>query len=283
MAIILSYIFFFVISGVGPIWRRYLANKTNPESLGQIDFAFKVMVVTVIFGLFIPIFSPFYINGNYLHLFLLALVSGVCGALYFISSYIAQKHVEAGLTTLIINIYTPVTIVLASIFLHEKLTAIQVVGTVILLFAMFLISKKHRIKTFHFDKYFLLMVAAGIFLGFVLVAERTLQKTTGFAAGTIFSWISQASFLGLAVLVTKSKHVYSKKQIAISGVISAVSSLAYVILVTVVGNLSVVSAVTTFKIVIIFILAAVFLKEREDLPRKILGSIIAVIGLLLMK
>ena len=127
------------------------------------------------------------------------------------------------------------------------------------------------------------MILSGVLLGFLLVAERTLQKTTGFSAGTIFSWVAQASFLGLAVLVTKSKHEYSKKEIAISGAVSAIGSLSYVILVTVVGNLSIVSAITTFKVVIIFLAAALILKEREDLPRKILGSIVAVIGLLLMK
>jgi hypothetical protein len=45
--------------------------------------------------------------------------------------------------------------------------------------------------------------------------------------------------------------------------------------------LSVVSAVTTFKIVVIFAVAAVFLNEREDMARKVAGSIIAVAGLLL--
>ncbi|NTW14699.1 MAG: hypothetical protein HGA31_06790, partial [Candidatus Moranbacteria bacterium] len=50
-----------------------------------------------------------------------------------------------------------------------------------------------------------------------------------------------------------------------------------------VGNLSLVSAVTTFKVVIIFVFAAIFLKEREDLTRKIIGSLVSVAGLLMMK
>jgi uncharacterized membrane protein len=43
-----------------------------------------------------------------------------------------------------------------------------------------------------------------------------------------------------------------------------------------------VSSITTFKVVIVSVAAALFLNEKEDLPRKIIGSIIAVIGLLLM-
>ncbi len=283
MTIFLSYIFFFIASAVGPLWRRYLMKKTNPDSLGQIHLAFNVILITAIVGSFLPFFKPFYISGDPLFLFSLALVSGLCGMGYFILSFMAQKHVEAGVTTLVLNIYTPVTIILATFFLHEALTGIQIIGTVLLLLAMVIVSKKHRVGRFRFDKYFLMMLASGVLLGFVLVAERALQKTTGFTAGTLFSWWSQVAFLGLAVLVTGSRHQYSRKNMLTTGAVSAVASLSYVILVTVVGNLSFVASVTTFKVVIIFIAAAIFLKEREDLPRKIIGSIIALAGLLLMK
>ena len=256
--------------------------KTNPDSLGQINLGFKVMLITAIIGSFIPFFSPFYIHGSHWYLLLLSLISGVSGMGYFILAYTAQKHIEAGITTLVVNIYTPITIILATIFLHEKLTFIQIAGTVLLLLALVIVSKKHQIGKFRFDKYFLMMLASGVCLGFVLVAERALQKTTGFAAGTFFSWWAEALFLGLAVLLTRSRHQYSKKNVLITGITSAVGSLSYVILVTVVGNLSIVSSITTFKVVIMFIAGSLILHEKEDLPRKIIGSIVALAGLLLM-
>jgi uncharacterized membrane protein len=99
----------------------------------------------------------------------------------------------------------------------------------------------------------------------------------------MLSWWSQFAFIGMATLVTKSKHSYTKKDVVITGILRFLQGVSFVTLVYVVGNLSFVSAVTTFKVVIVFIAAAVFLGEREDMPRKIMGSIIAVIGLLLMK
>ena len=148
---------------------------------------------------------------------------------------------------------------------------------------MFVVSKKHRIGTFKFDKYFMLMALSGVLLGICLTAERALLKTTGFSAGTMLSWWAQCLFLGIATFVTKNKNEYSKKDISITGVLRFFQSLSWVILLFVVGNLSLVSSITTFKIVVVFIAAALFLKEREDLPRKILGSLIALAGLLLMK
>ena len=99
----------------------------------------------------------------------------------------------------------------------------------------------------------------------------------------MLSWWSQCLFLGIAVLVSKSKNKYSNKDITITGILRFFQALSWVVLINVVGNLSIVSAVTTFKIVIIFIAGALILNEREDFKRKLLGSIIALVGLLLMK
>lgn len=283
MTILLSYIFYFLAASASPLQRRWLAKTKDAESRSQIDFAFKVTLITVGLSLFIPLFSPFKLSGNPPYLFFLALVCGVGGAGFFITSYIAQKHVEAGISTLVRNIYTPITIVLATVLLQEGLTPPQIVGTILLLIAMVVVSKKHKIGRFHFDKYFMLMVLGGVMLGFVLTAEKALIKTTGFTAATMLSWWSQCAALGIAAYVTKSKNTYSKKDIAITGILRFLQSLSWIILLFVVGNLSVVSAVTTFQVVVVFIAAALFLREREDMPRKIIGSIIAVAGLLLMK
>jgi drug/metabolite transporter (DMT)-like permease len=181
------------------------------------------------------------------------------------------------------NIYTPVTIIIATFFLGESLTPKQVIGTVLFLASIVLISKKHRLGRFRFDKYFLLMVMSGVMLGVVLVAERALIKTTGFTTGVLLSWWAQCGALFILTLITKSRTTYGTRDTLITGGLKFLQALSWVILIRVVNNLSVVSAVTTFKVVVIFIFAALLLHEREDLPRKILGSIIALIGLLLMK
>ncbi len=279
----LSYIFYFIAASASPLQRRWLATKKNADNKGQIHFAFQVSFVTVVLSLLLPFFKHFEIQGNIFYLVGLAMTCGIFGSGYFIASYTAQKHVEAGVTTLVSNIYTPVTIILATIFLNERLTLIQIFGTILLLIGIVIVSKKHRVGKFKFDKYFLLMLLSGVMLGVSLTAERTLLKTTGFTAGTMFSWWSQCAVLGLSTLITKNKSGYSKKDIAITGSLRFLQSLSWVILTFVVGNLSIVSSITTFKVVLIFIAAAIFLKERADLPRKIAGSLLALVGLLLMK
>ncbi|HEV7702096.1 MAG TPA: DMT family transporter [Candidatus Paceibacterota bacterium] len=283
MIIFFSYIFYFIAASASPLQRRWLAKKKDVPSSEQTHFAFHVILVSIAGTLFFPFFSPFYFSGSKFYLFFLALVCGLFGAGYSVFNYIAQKHLDAGVTSVVSNIYTPITIVLSSFLIHEGLNYQQILGTILLLVALFVISKKHRISRFRFDKYFLLMLASGAMLGIVLVAERALQKATGFSAGTMLSWWSQCLFLGLATFLVKSRHNYTKKDVISTGALRFFQGLSYVILVYIVGNLSYVSSITTFKVVIIFIAAAIFLREREDLGRKIIGSIIAAIGLLLMK
>ncbi|HWQ60549.1 MAG TPA: DMT family transporter [Candidatus Fimivivens sp.] len=282
MNVIIGYLFYFVAASASPLQRRWLAKKKNKDDKGQVRFAFQVMTVVAVLGLLIPLFQPTSFVGSPFTLSALSACAGVFGAIFFMSSFVAQKHVDAGVSTLVSNLYTPVTIILASLLLNEGLTPMRIGGTTLLLGGVIIVSKKHRIGRFTFDRYFMLMVLSGITLGICLTAERALQKMTGFSAGTLLSWWSQCVFLGIASVFVREKSPYSIRDISVTGSLRFLQSLSWVILIFAVGNLSLVSSVTTFKVVIIFAYAALFMDEREDLPRKVIGSLVSVAGLLMM-
>lgn len=141
MAVILAYLFYFVAASASPLQRRWLAVNREASAAGQIHFAFQVVAILAILGLLIPLFEPFRISGNIPTILLLSLATGVCGAGYFWANYVAQKHVEAGVTTLVSNIYTPITILLATVFLQEALTPTQLAGTVLLLIGVVVVCR----------------------------------------------------------------------------------------------------------------------------------------------
>lgn len=281
MAAFLAYLFFFIAASASPLQRRHLALRRANDK-GQIDFAFRVMLITFVLSFILIFFKQPELNQSLTTVILLAIVCGVFGAVGIGSQYIAQRHVEAGVTTLVGNIYTPVTIILATFLLHERLKPLQIVGTLLLLVSVVLVSKKHRLGKWRFDKYLLLVVLGGVTLGFVLTAERALIKSNGITTGTWVSWGAQSMFLGLGAIIARTRSQYDIKDTAVTGGLRFLQQLSWVILITVVANLSLVSAVTTFKVVVIFAAAAFFLHEREDLKRKVIGSLIAVVGLLLM-
>ena len=280
MITVLAYLFYFVAASASPLQRRWLATKREQDN--QIAFAFHTALIIAIFGAMLPLFSPFKIHGNTTQLILLGLVCATFGSAYFITSFTAQRHVDAGVTSLVSNIYTPITIIISTLFLHEGLSPLQAVGTTLLLASVVIVSKKHRLGRFKFDKYFLMVIASGVFLGILLSAERGLMKTTGFTAGTLVSWWSQCLGLGLVTLLTRSRSAYSRKDTMVTGGLKFLQAISWVTLLNLVNNLSVVSAITTFKIVVIFGAAALLLHEREDIKRKVLGCLVALVGLLLM-
>lgn len=282
MTVLLSYLFYFVASTASSLQIRWLTKKNDLESHEQVRFTFQIIAILFLGSLTFPFFSPFFVAGNYYYLLFLFLVCGIFGAGCNLFSIFAQKHLDVGISSIVGNIYTPLTIILSSFLLREGLTPLQIVGTLFLLAAMFIVSKKHRTGKFTFNKYFLMMLLSGVLLSVLLVAERALQKTTGFSAGIMLSWGAQALGLWIVTLFIKSKHTYTNPEILATGFIKFLGATSWVTLVYVVGNLSLVSSITTFKIIIVSFAAAFLLGEKEDLPRKIFGSIIAVIGLLLM-
>src|SRR5438105_2196384 len=108
----LYYIFYFVSSTSSTLQRRELATRRTNDS-GQVDFAFRVMLITFVLSVVLVFFKRPAINQGLVTVISLAVICGVFGAVSIGSQYVAQRHVEAGVTTLVGNIYTPVSIVLA--------------------------------------------------------------------------------------------------------------------------------------------------------------------------
>jgi len=278
--ILLSYFFYFIVSTIAPIQRRWLS--TRNEGGNKINLSFKVTFVAALLILLLPLFSPFELQGPYTTIILLLIAAAIGGVGHYVSYFTAQRHVEAGVTSVLQNIYTPITIVLSTIFLGEGLRESQILGTILLLVAAVIVSKKHRIGKISFDKYFWLMIFSGISLSVLLVANRELMKITGFTASIVLSYWTVCIGLGVLTFLTKGVTTYTKKDIIVTGSLKFLQDLSWAMLTFFVANLSLVSSVTTFKIVVMFIVAAAFLGEKGDLQRKIVGSLIAVTGLLLM-
>jgi drug/metabolite transporter (DMT)-like permease len=281
--IILAYIFYFATNAVGPLQRRWLATRKNEHNDGQITLAFWVAAITAVCGLILPWIVPTQWSGDISTITILTLICAIGGATFLALSYIAQKYIEAGVTILALATSTPTTIILASLLLGETLAPLQYLGAAALLIGILIVSTQHRQQRWRLDRYFVMMLVAGVLLGVALTAERALQRETGFTAATLLAWWSQAIVLGLFILIRRERHSYSIRDTIITGGLRFLQSLSWVSLIFIVGNLSLTSAVTTFRVVVVFVTGALFLRERDHLIRKIIGSLIAIAGLLLMR
>jgi drug/metabolite transporter (DMT)-like permease len=281
MSVFTAFLIYFILSPIAPLQRRWLSKRN--EGGDKIDLSFKVSLVAALLVSFLPLFSPFKLHGSAVIIITLLILSVAGGIGFYVLYFMSQRYVEAGVTAVLGNIYTPITIILSTLFLGESITGLQIIGTILLIISALIVSKKHRIGKVSFDKHFWMMLGSGVFLSVLLVANRQLMKITGFTASTVLSWWGLAIALGMLSLLNKSKTTYTNTELLVTGGLKFCQDLLWAVLTLLVANLSLVSAITTFKIVIMFIAAAVFLKEREDLKLKIFGSVLAVVGLMLMK
>ncbi len=281
MAAIIAFLFYLSAATTSKLQRRHIALRRQSDE-GQVDFAFRVTTITFILSFGLLFFKSFTVNQSFSTVFLLAAICGISGAFALSAQYTAQRHTEAGVTSLLGNSTIPASILLSSIFLHERLGLHQMAGTLLLLIAAVMVSRQHRVSKWRFDKYFWLNVIAGLSLAFTLTAERSLIRENGLAAGTIISWGAQVLCLGIAAYLAKTRSQYDAADTAVTGGIRFVQQMSWVIFVVIIANLSVGSALATLSTITVFIAAAIFLNEREFLKQKIIGSLIATVGLLLM-
>lgn len=282
MTAILAYLFYFVAATASPLQRRHQSKvtRTDPLILATWTQAFVwVLGLSLLYKADISLFEWSW-NLIFLGFGLL-----VFSPLFFYLSYKSQKHVDATQSVILSNMYTPVAIVLALLFLGDALSQRQIIGAIILFIAMILITvEKVGSKSFSFSKYSFEMLMSGVFLGVVLFLEKAMMNQIGNRVGIVVSWTAQTiGLLALAYALRGIHTLPTKREILVSGSLRYAQQLSWVTLLIVVGNLALVSAVTTFKIVFIFLGAFIFLKERDHLARKFLGVAIAIVGLLLMK
>ncbi|OGL30456.1 hypothetical protein A3F37_01105 [Candidatus Saccharibacteria bacterium RIFCSPHIGHO2_12_FULL_41_12] len=281
MTAVLAYIFFFVAATVSPLQRRHQSRRTKTD---PIVLAAWTQAFVWVLGLSLLYKADISFSWSW-HLIFLNAGLFICGPLFFYLSYNSQKHVDATQSVVLSNIYTPVAIILAILFLSETLTLQQIMGAIILFIAMLIISiERATSQSFRFSKYSIYMLSSGVFLGIILFLEKATMNLIGNRVGIVVSWTAQT--IGLLILAYALRGIHklpTKREIFTSGALRYAQQLSYVTLLIVVGNLALVAAVTTFKIVFIFLGAFVFLHEKEHLYRKFFGVVIAIVGLLLMK
>ena len=118
--------------------------------------------------------------------------------LVMVTAFNANKHIDAGLYTILNNLTPVVAIVCAYIFLAERLTSTQLTGSFIIIGSAFLASLpklKHHAKSNPVGIYFALISI--VLLGLGVVFEKWMLGRMDFGAYLIFGWGAQALWMAI--------------------------------------------------------------------------------------
>jgi len=251
-------------------------NKSDPVSYSVI-FQLLTGFIIGIFGyltadMTIPRVQPLLIN-----LTLLTLLYGIGN----IFTFKALKMLEASEFTIIFATRGLFTLIASSILLKEGLYSTQFLGALLILISVVLVT----IKSMHlkFSRGELLALLGAMCMGFAVTNDRYLLSYFSVYPYVTIAFILPALFIGLLnfkkmknVKTLFKKHIFIK--MLVMCLLFSISSISFFSALKMGNNSSQIAILNLLSIILIVVLGTVFLRERNNILRKIIGSILSIIG-----
>jgi drug/metabolite transporter (DMT)-like permease len=271
------------------IFFRKSGEKVHPLALNT----FKNLLAFILFIPTIWIFREKLLYPAPLNTYLLLILSGIVGIAIGDSLLFASLNkLGAGLTGIVVCMYSPFIICLSVIFLGETLTIRQILGAILIIAAVMITTIKKEKKIFDHKQlligiFFGILASAGMAVG-VIIMKPIINKTPLLWA-TEIRLLGGIIALGLIFLfyprrrrLTDSLLMTNKWSYTISGSLIG----AYLAMAVWLGGMkytqaSVASALNQTSTIFIFIFAGIILKEPLNL-KHVISIIMAFIGTLLV-
>ncbi len=176
--------------------------------------------------------------------------------------------------------------VIAAIFLSERMTLTQLSGVTIVVSTAALVSvRKTTKRTFEVSTWSLLAILSSLIAAMALTFEKHLLGQMNVGTYMIIGWGFQT--LAMVVLATGEWHTlkdFNKQgilKLSSLGLLRFLQGITFVIAVSQ-ADIGLLASIVSYKAVLIFIGGVLFLSERNHILIRLLGSILATIGLLLI-
>lgn len=220
-------------------------------------------------------------------------VAGICFAVSNTLGYVVLQYVDAAIGALLATFNIITSVVFATIIISEGLTVRQLVGGFVLLISMYLVLSL-RFSEYRHNRLWLglfLSLVASLFYGVAMTSEKYLLNHVSLQTYLTFGWgfqlvgmLAVAAMLGKAARADfslfKSKSFWRWATPACA--LRVTGGFVFVTSLKLANNLSLISALTGFRVLLAAVFAAYLLGEREYLARKYEAAILAVGGIVIM-
>ena len=254
--------------------------ESNPIA-SAIIFQFMLGAYVLVFALALGRFVWPPSEISYLRFLISALLWA--GTTFF--SFQAIKFLGAGETSILVSSSAVVSIVLGVLLLKEVLTLPIILGFVLILGAIVVVNSEHL--TFKSRRGIIFCLLTALFSGIAVVNDVIILATY-----EAFSYTAVMSFLPGVILafifpkeVVKVKKFLKIKEFRLMALLTffyAIQAVTYYLAYQEGAPISTLATITKAAIVLTVILAAIFLKERSNLPKKALAALMVTIGAILL-
>ncbi len=221
------------------------------------------------------------LSGNFFLLLLASALWGGCSIFLFK----ALQLIEASEKTILSSLNVVFTIIASVIFLHETFNGQKVFGTVIILASILLVVTLKN--GFKFNRGVVYVLITAVFAGLAIVADSanvqhynviTYNTFQNFLTGFIILAFAPKSLQQWRCFVEPS---FLTKMLPL-GIFSTAQGILYLTALTYGGNTAQVGTIRQASTIVTVLLAVIFLRERNNLWRKLLAAVLVTFGVFLL-
>ena len=213
------------------------------------------------------------------------MVVGLFSTIAYVLSYRANQLIGAAEIAIFLATGSLWRVIGAAIFLDESLTLPHIAGTIVILFGVAIALYNER--KFTINKGILLVLIAAFFSAFSDISGYHILQTMDASSYQVYTQFLPVLLLLLFYPKTVKKlgYYFTKDRgikMATLSIGDVLGMLALFLAYQAGGQASVISPLSSTRIILTVLLAALFLKEREHLKNKIAGATVTVIGIMLL-
>jgi len=259
--------------------KTILKQKQTQPIAFSIAFQLACGLIALIVGFLSQNLSwPVNLNLLWLNLILAAFLYGFGNTLLFKSLHL----IEASKLTIIFASRAPFTILASTLLLHEILSPKQLFGALLILLGTVFVSYKSNKLVFGKGEVF--AVLAAMCFGFAVTNDRFIIQSIPVYSYMVYAFLSSAILMAI-IYPQQIKPIKLFMNQSVFPRFFLVSLLYFLVGLTFysalsIGNSSQIGTINLTSVVIIVLLSIIFLKERDNLFKKLLGALISFIGLL---
>ncbi|MFC1649541.1 DMT family transporter [Patescibacteria group bacterium] len=272
-----------VLYSVSILLQRVIMKEDESKPIAFSIF-FQVLsgLVILIVGL---IFSDMSLPSNICELIWNLLLMGLLYGFFNLFALKSLKLTEASKYSIVASTRVFFTVLASSVLLKEFLSGPQFVGALLIFAGVVLVNLES--KKFKLDRGTLLALAGAACFGFANTNDRYLLGSFDVYTYLTISFLLPPILMSLIYpkQVKYMKNYLDKKvikKVLVLSIFYAFAALTFFAALQVGENSSQVASIGLTTVVVTVILATIFLKERDNMPKKIFAALLSLVGLLLL-
>lgn len=276
---------YLILGVVAYLLRRHLAVSLTKHN--RLVHGFFYLCVLYPTSLLITLFSDSNLSIGWQN-FMFIVAGSVIFPILLMLSYKSSKDLDAGLYTILCDLAPIITIIAATVLLHEGLNGRQLTGASIVIGSAFLATLPQVLnRTIHKTAGIKVALLSILVLGIAVVYERWMLTRMDLGAYFFYGWGAQTLWMVMLAwkdrknigILREKKHFWPVLVFALA---FTFKSVFFIIALKMSGNASLVIAFASFVSVMVVIAAYYLLRERDHFWYKAGAGVVGAIGLIIL-